>query len=293
MKKIKNVEEFKNEIELEKIFDIDNIPISKLNKAYVEYEPIQNDIDFYALDEEYVWEEKNQNSDSEEILNAHDVVNQVKSHVDLQDFQIKVNSSNGVKFLDVRKLFKDYPDYITMELAMLIPDISNNIDIISKFLDSCGYFLVKKATYKDHDERVWGVLIFDPKKQESIRERVLNQYKYAYHTTPAYNADSIEEKGILAKSASKTFATNTKRVYMYLGNPSSPKYIKMMKSISTTLKQKDKNFTGDFVEYEIILQKLPDNVEFYIDIHGYSKNFVYIESNIPPTAIRNSEDKIY
>ena len=137
------------------------------------------------------------------------------------------------------------------------------------------------------------LLIFDPQKQESIKEMVLKYHKYAYHTLPIYNAESIEKNGILAKYANTPFISNTKRIYLYLGNTSNPKYVDMMKSISKKLQSKDKKFTGDFVEYEIVLQKLPDNVEFYVDIHGYGKDYIYTESDIPLSVIREREDKSY
>lgn len=36
------------------IFDFDNIPMSELDKAYIDYEPLLEDVDFYSLDEDYV-----------------------------------------------------------------------------------------------------------------------------------------------------------------------------------------------------------------------------------------------
>ena len=67
----------------------------------------------------------------------------------------------------------------------------------------------------------------------------------------------------------------------------------MMKSISKKLQQKNKKFSGDFVEYEVLLKRLPDNSDFYVDIHGYGKDFIYTETNIPVEAIRDTEDKSY
>lgn len=136
-------------------------------------------------------------------------------------------------------------------------------------------------------------MVFDPKKQESIRDRVIKNHRYGYHTTPSYNADSIEEMGIIAQISYKPYATNTKRVYLYIGNPDSEEYIEMMKDISNNLKRKDKKFTGDFVEYEILMKKLPKEMEFYIDVHGYGKDFIYTEMDIPVEAISRSVDKSY
>ena len=137
------------------------------------------------------------------------------------------------------------------------------------------------------------LLMYDPKKRESIKEMVLKYHKYAYHTSPIYNAESIENNGILAKYENTPCISNTKRIYLYLGNTSNPKYVDMMKSISRKLQSKDNKFTGDFVEYEIMLKKLPENAEYYVDIHGFGKDYIYTESDIPIESIRDSEDKTY
>jgi hypothetical protein len=129
--------------------------------------------------------------------------------------------------------------------------------------------------------------MFDPKKQESIKEMVLKYHKYAYYTSPIYNAESIEKNGILAKYA------NTPRIHLYLGNTSNPEYVNMMKSISKKLQIKDNKFTGDFVEYEIMLKKLPENAEYYVGIYGFGKDFIYTETDIPIESIRDTEDKTY
>ena len=55
----------------------------------------------------------------------------------------------------------------------------------------------------------------------------------------------------------------------------------------------DKIRKGDFVEYEVILNKLPENAEYYIDIHGLGKDFIYTETDIPIDSIRDTEDKTY
>lgn len=64
---VKKFKEFlKNkEINILDIFDIDNIPMSELDKAYIDYEPLYDTVDLYSLDEDYVYEEKW--NDTEEI----------------------------------------------------------------------------------------------------------------------------------------------------------------------------------------------------------------------------------
>ena len=290
---VKKFKEFlKNkEINILDLFDIDNIPMSELDKAYIDYEPLYDTVDWFSVDEDYLYEERKNNTTG--IQSAIDVVSRAMNQLKMSEFQIKAKSPNGIEYIEVKRLMEDYPDFLTMSTAMLVPDIKKNVEIITEFMDDDGYYEAKKTIYKDRDGRIWILLMFDPKKQESIKEMVLKYHKYAYHTSPSYNSDSINKNGILAKIAISPFVSNTKRVYLYLGNTSSPEYVDMMKSISKKLQSKDNKFTGDFVEYEIVLQKLPDNVEFYVDIHGSGKDYIYTESDIPLSAIREREDKSY
>ena len=290
---VKKFKEFlKNkEINILDLFEIDNIPMSELDKAYIDYEPLYDTVDLYSLDEDYVYEERKNNTTG--IQSAIDVVSRAMNQLKMSEFQIKAKSPNSVEYIEVKRLMEDYPDFLTMRTAMLVPDIKKNVEIITEFMDDNGQDEGKKTIYEDRDGRIWILLMFDPKKQESIKEMVLKYHKYAYHTSPIYNAESIEINGILAKYANTPFISNTKRIYLYLGNTSNQKYVDMMKSISKKLQSKDNKFTGDFVEYEIVLQKLPDNVEFYVDIHGSGKDYIYTESDIPLSAIREREDKSY
>ena len=293
MKHLEKFEDFKTRKEIEEldIFDFNNIPMSELDKAYIDYEPLYDTVDWYSVDEDYLYEERKNNTTG--IQSAVDVVSRAMNQLKMSEFQIKAKSPNGVEYIEVKRLMKDYPDFLTMSTAMLVPDIKKNVEIITEFMDDNGYYEAKKTIYKDRGGRMWMLLMFDPKKQESIKEMVLKYHKYAYHTSPIYNAESIEKNGILAKYANIPFISNTKRIYLYLGNTSNQKYVDMMKSISRKIQRKNNSFSGDFVEYEIVLQKLPDNVEFYVDIHGSGKDYIYTESDIPLSAIREREDKSY
>lgn len=293
MKHLEKFEDFKTRKEIEEldIFDFNNIPMSELDKAYIDYDPLYDTVDLYSVDEDYLYEEKKNNTNG--IQSAIDVVSLAMNQLKMSEFQIKVKSPNGVDYIEVKRLMEDYPDFLTMSTAMLVPDIKKNVEIITEFMDENGYFEAKKTIYKDRDGRIWMLLIFDPKRQESIKEMVLKYHKYAYHTSPIYNAESIEKNGILTKYTITPFISNTKRIYLYLGNTSNQQYVDMMKSISKKLQSKDNKFTGDFVEYEIMLKKLPENAECYVDIHGFGKDYIYTESDIPIESIRDSEDKTY
>ena len=293
MKHLEKFEDFKTRKEVKEldIFEFNNIPMSELDKAYIDYEPLYDTVDLFSVDEDYLYEEKKNNTNG--IQSAVDVVSRAMNQLKMSEFQIKVESPNGVGYIEVKRLMEDYPDFLTMNTAMLIPDIEKNVEIITEFMDENGCYVAKKATYKDIGGRRWMLLMFDPKRQESIMEMVLKYHKYAYHTSPIYNAESIEKNGILAKYAITPFISNTQRIYLYLGNTSNSEYVKMMESISKKLQLKDNKFTGDFVEYEIMLKKLPENAEYYVDIHGLGKNYIYTETDIPIESIRDTEDKTY
>ena len=60
MKHIENLEDFKTPKEVEEldIFDFDNIPMSELDKAYIDYEPLYDTVDLFSVDEDYLYEER-------------------------------------------------------------------------------------------------------------------------------------------------------------------------------------------------------------------------------------------
>lgn len=54
MKHLEKIEDFKTKkevVELD-IFDFDNIPMSELDKAYIDYEPLYDTVDLFSVDED-------------------------------------------------------------------------------------------------------------------------------------------------------------------------------------------------------------------------------------------------
>ena len=117
------------------IFDFNNIPMSELDKAYIDYEPLYDTVDWFSVDEDYLYEERKNNTNG--IQSAVDVVCRAMNQLKMSEFQIKVKSPNGVEFIEVKRLMEDYPDFLTMSTAMLVPDIKKNVEIITEFMLSC------------------------------------------------------------------------------------------------------------------------------------------------------------
>ena len=60
MKHLEKFEDFKTRKEVKEldIFEFNNIPMSELDKAYIDYEPLYDTVDLYSVDEDYLYEEK-------------------------------------------------------------------------------------------------------------------------------------------------------------------------------------------------------------------------------------------
>ena len=148
MKHIEKFEDFKTRKEVEEldIFDFDNIPMSELDKAYIDYEPLYDTVDWFSLDEDYLYEERKNNTTG--IQSAVDVVSRAMNQLKMSEFQIKAKKPNGVEYIEVKRLMEDYPDFLTMSTAMLVPVIKKNVEIITEFMDDNGYYEVKKTIYR-------------------------------------------------------------------------------------------------------------------------------------------------
>ena len=68
------------------------------------------------------------------------VVSRAMNQLKILRFQIKVKSLNGVEYIEVKRLMEDYPYFLTMSTAMLVPDIKKNVEIITEFMDENGYY---------------------------------------------------------------------------------------------------------------------------------------------------------
>ena len=91
MKHIENLEDSKTKKEVEEldIFDFDNIPMSELDKAYIDYEPLYDTVDWFSVDEDYLYEERKNNTNG--IQSAIDVVSRAMNQLKISERQIKVH----------------------------------------------------------------------------------------------------------------------------------------------------------------------------------------------------------
>ena len=104
MKHLEKFEDFKTVKESKEldIFDFNNIPMSELDKAYIDYEPLYDTVDWYSVDEDYLYEESKNNTGG--IQSAVDVVSRAMNQLKMLEFQIKAKSPNGVEYIEVKRL---------------------------------------------------------------------------------------------------------------------------------------------------------------------------------------------
>ena len=72
MKHLEKFEDFKTRKEIEEldIFDFNNIPMSELDKAYIDYEPLYDTVDWYSVDEDYLYEERKKEPDQNPVQDS-------------------------------------------------------------------------------------------------------------------------------------------------------------------------------------------------------------------------------
>lgn len=60
MNHLEKFEDFKTKKEIEElnIFDIDNIPMSELDKVYIDYEPLYGTVDWFSVDDDDVYDDE-------------------------------------------------------------------------------------------------------------------------------------------------------------------------------------------------------------------------------------------
>jgi len=121
------------------------------------------------------------------------------------------------------------------------------------------------------------ILIFLPKKQNSINMSVFGNMNYLYHVCPRYVTEKIVKNGFVPKAKNNIFAYDP-RIHFFF--PSTP-----LANMQMIRKQLDDNndSIGNTHEYDLIKIKTPDNVTFYKDLD--CEFGLYTNENIGPENI--------
>ena len=90
-------------------------------------------------------------------------------------------------------------------ILILIPNVANNIDVVKKAFNVCGYHFSKIAKRKTFDGIEWITMMFEAKFQTDDSKTIRKQETHAYHITPFYNKKSILKIGFSPRSKNKLF----------------------------------------------------------------------------------------
>lgn len=167
----------------------------------------------------------------------------------------------------------------TEKIAVSFYNIGKNVEIMSKAMDICGYYLsFPKESHIPNNE--WVRLEYEPKFQNDITSDILANEKFLIHITPFYNVKKIKSIGFSPRYRNDMF-NYPDRVYFVKGSTDEQIIINLANRLSTFNKSAGNN--GEYALIKIDLNKISDNVKFYSD-----PNFidgVYTKDNISPDVI--------
>lgn len=213
--------------------------------------------DDYILTEKLIIEEAKKN---EHVSNAKGIIEYISKVYDIPKEFFLVNVPNHIENITYQIL----PSFWKCPVAMSVPNIKGNVNIVSYEMERHGY--IKVAEKKRYcDEYEWIEIIFNPKYQESIRDMLNDVDATLYHYSPDFNDDYIEEYGIIPKDGTRIFKYKHRAFYYLKKEIDTTKFNNMMKSIIRQRKKMCPEWSGYLTEYIIFVRDLPVDIDFFWD----------------------------
>lgn len=166
------------------------------------------------------------------------------------------------------------------QIAIKVPIIGNNLELVKKAFALCGWYLgyPKEENLKPN---TLYELQFEKKYEEDISQNLRTHETILFHITPTYNIGKIRHIGLTPKAKNSMFDYPS-RIYFILGSAKT-----MIKYLAQQLS--DANLSkGNDGKYSIItfdISRIPNRVKFFLD--GNSRASVYTYDNIPPNTIED------
>ena len=246
-----------NDIDIIKIFKINEIPIKELREQYYDFSFVLSSSGyggkFIAYNGDLLKE------DAKSTLSINETKKEIYNKFKLKDwqFQTQMGANN-------------------IELIVLYPGIFQNTKLIKKSMEACGWSISTKG-WVFIDNMLWRAISFDPVFQNNIANEV-SKYKYLYHWTPLnlYNT-IISIEGLKPRSDNKLF-DYPNRLHLLKGNIPQDEIF----NIGTQLYKVNKNSDGKYVLLRVNVSKIKDMEIFYDPRYEYG---YYVKEPIQRDAI--------
>ena len=142
---------------------------------------------------------------------------------------------------------------------------------VDKAMNLCGYFISLRISMDELDR-----IHYEPKFEEE-EEDIGN---VLYHITSSSNVEKIRSIGLCPYHKNEFFKYPS-RIYFFKGDTSKETLETAAKALDKYLRNKDRK--NSYCVLKIDVNKLPDEVKFYIDPN--MDGGVYTVNNIPPNCI--------
>lgn len=166
-----------------------------------------------------------------------------------------------------------------IDAIIIIPNISNNKDVIDNDMRDLGYFNAHYYYFVDSQNREWLVLRYEPYYQKNETHEIIRNNDILIHITTEDNLPSILENGLVPSCKNDVFYYPD-RIYFLVGTLSLSDIEKMVYNLDKAKK------TPNIDKYVILIiktSKIPSDVNLYYDMnHSYG---IFTEQPIPKEAI--------
>ena len=198
-------------------------------------------------------------------------ISYIKDYFRLEDWQIsKQVGENGIE-----KIFLN------------ISTAEGNFELVKRAMGLCGYFL---AWPKEEDVplNTFAQLLFEPRIQQNVFDRIRREERTLYHLTLDYNIDKIMHIGLSPRCRNKLF-NFPNRIYLFRGSCDKNTIYNVGKQLNHYNNSLGNN--GRYILIKLDLNRIPNNVPFYYDVNF--KYGVFTNSNIDKNAIIDLEYTVY
>lgn len=247
-------------------FDLSKIPVNKLKKQFKNFKFVVCGVSYGSP----LVETSKQNRLNEGV----------KQSVDVEDVKTAMIKKYSLDFwqFDIAIMEND------IRVAVIIPHIGENEDMIVEDMYSLGYYLTFRNDLRS-DGLSYTLLRFDPRYPKSITNDVRNM-GWLMHWSPKYNLESIRKFGFIPQSRNKKF-TYPPRVHFLKSNITQQQIEDIGKQLFDN--NDDVRNNGEYILFTLDVSKIPDDVEFVGDscyVHG-----VCTESEIPYSCVTGESER--